>query len=97
MTTPLDAPLYRYEDPETGETKDWPLLPTGTVFEFHSPYQYGPTDMPEAEFAARKGTPATVVAHITEAGPDTDEEVLPLYRVRFEDGREIDAWPEEVE
>jgi hypothetical protein len=27
---------------------------------------------------------------------DHDEEVLPMYLIRFEDGQEIEAWPEEI-
>lgn len=94
----MDAPAYRYVDQETGEAKDWPLLPTGTVFTFDSPYQYGPTGMSDDLFDARKGTQAEVVGHITEPSDDTDEECLPLYLIRFlADGLEFAAWPEEVE
>ncbi len=76
------------------------LIPVGTPFTFTTPYQYGPDDMSDAEFAARVGTDATVIGHITADGPHEgwDEEALPVYRIRFtSDGREIVAWPEEVE
>jgi hypothetical protein len=46
---------------------------------------HGPYD----QFADRKGQTATVVAHITEDGP--------MYTIRFGDGFETEAWPEEVE
>lgn len=89
--------VYRYTD-EDGEEQEHALVAVGTEFDFHSPYQYGPAGWTDEAFAARKGTTATVVGHITEADDTVDEENLPMYRVRFEaDGIEIEAWPEEVE
>ncbi len=42
------------------------------------------------------GQPFTVVGPAAGADPDSDT-FGPTYRIRFEDGTEIDAWPEEVE
>lgn len=55
---------------------------------FRTPYQ---------QHAARDGQAFTVVRKITEPDDEHDEEVLPMYAIRFADGVEIDAWPEEVE
>lgn len=43
------------------------------------------------------GEPFTVLEHVTEPRERYDAEALPVYRIRFIDGTEIDAWPEEVE
>lgn len=52
---------------------------------------------PYDQFAERRYEPFTVLTVITEPIPYVyDEEVLPMYRIRFMDGTEIDAWPEEV-
>jgi hypothetical protein len=37
-----------------------------------------------------------VVKVIDQPDKDHDEEVLPMFLIHFEDGREIDAWPEEL-
>lgn len=42
------------------------------------------------------GQPFTIVAVIDEPDDTHDAEVLPMYRIRFADGFEVDAWPEEV-
>lgn len=49
------------------------------------------------QYAARDGQPFEVVEKITEANDKFDAEVLPMYRIRFEDGEVIDAFPDEVE
>ncbi len=36
-------------------------------------------------------------ASITDADAERDVKVLPMDRIRFADGTEIEAWPEEVE
>lgn len=90
------GPVYVGTD-DDGQPYEHPLVPVGTPFAFHSPYQYGPTGWTDEAFAARKGAQAEVVGHITTADESTDEESLPMYRVRFADGVEIVAWPEEVE
>lgn len=33
----------------------------------------------------------------TEVIAEIDQGIMPMYRIRFSDGEEIDAWPEEVE
>lgn len=55
---------------------------------FTTPYQ---------QHADREGQPFEVLAKVTEPGDHHDAEVLPMYRIRFQDGTEVDAWPEEVE
>lgn len=52
---------------------------------------------PFDQYANREGQRFNVLAKITEPDEDHDAEVLPMYRIRFDDGFEIDAWPEEVE
>lgn len=56
-------------------------------------------DSPYQEYADRVGQPFELVGEVdpSEPGHEHDpEEVGVLYRIRFEDGTEIDAWPEEV-
>jgi hypothetical protein len=45
----------------------------------------------------REGQRFEVVRKITEPDENFDEESLPMYRIRFEDGFETDAFPSEVE
>ncbi len=52
---------------------------------------------PFDQYSERKGQPFEVVGKITEPDADHDFEVLPMYRIRFADGVEIEAWPDEVE
>lgn len=54
---------------------------------FRSPYD---------QHADRNGQPFTLIRSITEPDDKHDEEVLPMHVIRFEDGTEIEAWPEEV-
>lgn len=51
---------------------------------------------PYSQYAGRDGQPCTIVRKITEADDRHDQEVLPMYVVRFPDGQEIEAWPEEI-
>ena len=51
---------------------------------------------PFEQHADRRGQGFRVLRVITEPDETHDAEVLPMYRIRFEDGFEIDAWPEEV-
>jgi hypothetical protein len=58
---------------------------------------------PYDQYAAREGQPFTVLRKITRHNlarqPDAanyDPEVLPMYGIKFIDGCEIVAWPEEV-
>lgn len=52
---------------------------------------------PFEQYADREGQPFEVLAKIETPDQDHDEEVLPMYQIRFPDGFETDAWPEEVE
>jgi hypothetical protein len=60
---------------------------TGKTFTFHSPYD---------QYAERIGQRATVLGMVPHKDFDYAE-CGPMYRIRFEDGGEIEAWPEEVE
>lgn len=51
---------------------------------------------PYSQYEARAGQAFDVVRVITEADATHDDEVLPMYVIRFTDGTEIEAWPEEV-
>lgn len=51
---------------------------------------------PFDQFADRVGQPYTYLGAITEPDNGHDEEVLPMYRIRFADGVEIETWPEEI-
>lgn len=44
----------------------------------------------------REGEPFTLVCVIDQPDQTHDAEVLPMYLIRFADGTEIEAWPEEV-
>ena len=63
------------------------LVPDSFAKEFRTPYE---------QYADRRGQAFTVERIIMEPGPDFDEEVLPMYAIRFPDGEKISAWPEEV-
>lgn len=64
------------------------LRPIGDSFTFTSPYD---------QHADRIGQQATVTRHYTEDDDQHDiSEVGPMYGIRFADGTEIEAWPEEV-
>jgi hypothetical protein len=69
---------------------------------FQSPWTIGPENCPDIQ--TRNGQPFTTVRKITARNlrkqpdaSDFDREVLPMYGIRFADGVEILAWPEEVE
>lgn len=51
---------------------------------------------PFDQYRHLEGHSFRVLAIIDEADATHDEEVLPMYRIAFRDGREIEAWPEEV-
>lgn len=53
-------------------------------------------DSPYQQYADRIGQPFTVLSVIDKPDEHHDEEVLPMYRIRFSDGFETEAWPEEV-
>lgn len=54
---------------------------------FASPYE---------QYAERRGEPFTLLGEIPAEGHH-DEECSPMYLIRFDDGTEIEAWPEEVD
>ena len=54
-------------------------------------------ETPYTEYNGRNGQYFDVIEIISEPKPGYDAEVLPMYRIQFEDGTIIDAWPEEVE
>lgn len=66
---------------------DHTIVPESFAKAFRTPYR---------QYADRRGETFAVVRIITEAGPNFDEEVLPMYEIRFADGKVINAWPEEV-
>lgn len=51
---------------------------------------------PFEQYAAREGQPCEVLRWVTDPDADHDAEVLPMAVIRFADGVEIEAWPEEV-
>ncbi|KKM03831.1 hypothetical protein LCGC14_1770540 [marine sediment metagenome] len=51
---------------------------------------------PWEQYAHRVGQRFEVLSVIDTPDKDHDAEVLPMYRIRFEDGHITDAWPEEV-
>lgn len=54
---------------------------------FQSPYD---------QYKNRIGQTFQVIRAITKPDKDHDKEVLPMYAIKFPDGKEIEAWPEEV-
>ncbi len=52
---------------------------------------------PYTQHASRKGQRFEVVRQITEPDATHDAEALPMYVIRFDDGAEIEAFPEEVQ
>jgi hypothetical protein len=54
---------------------------------FESPYD---------QYETRNGQHFEIVREISEADELHDAEVLPMYVIRFDDGCEIEAWPEEI-
>jgi hypothetical protein len=51
---------------------------------------------PFTQFKDREGQSFKVLTVIVEPDAEHDEEVLPMYRIQFEDGEVIEAWSEEV-
>jgi hypothetical protein len=51
---------------------------------------------PFSQYAERDGQPFEIVGVIAAADDHHDQEVLPMYLIRFPDGEQIEAWPEEV-
>ena len=82
-------------DPEWPESAPYALPPIGSRQTFRSPYEYGPDHLPN--LADVRGQTVTVTGHIIAADSEHDAEVLPMLRVAFDSGVEIEAWPEEIE
>jgi hypothetical protein len=89
-----------------GEYSKTPRLPTNEGGHMTAEYEIPnvkPGDRrifggPYQEHRARHGQTCVIVRVIDVADDDHDEEVLPMYAVRFEgDGVEFDAWPEEIQ
>jgi hypothetical protein len=57
------------------------------TYTFRTPYE---------QYRNRDGESIEIVRKIETPDEEHDEEVLPMYVVRFEDGTEIEAWPEEL-
>jgi hypothetical protein len=51
---------------------------------------------PFDQYAERVGEPFVLVGFIDQPDGEHDEEVLPMFKIRFADCEEIEAWPEEV-
>ena len=54
---------------------------------FNSPYD---------QYRHRNGHIFEIVREITKPDKEHDAEVLPMFLIRFEDGLQIEAWPEEI-
>ena len=51
---------------------------------------------PHEQYKEREGQTCVIVREITEPDDDHGAEILPMYVIRFSDGVEIEAWPEEI-
>ena len=54
---------------------------------FNTPYQ---------QYKEREGQECEFVQVICSPTPDIDEECLPMFKMRFPDGKTLDVWPEEL-
>lgn len=50
----------------------------------------------DSQLLDRNATPVEVIGHITEPNDEYDAEVLPMVKVRFEDGFETAVWSDEL-
>jgi hypothetical protein len=62
-------------------------IEAGQRFTFTSPFE---------QYGSRVGQAATVLGPVDPDTYDADE-CGPMWHVRFEDGTEIEAWPEEID
>lgn len=53
---------------------------------FQSPYD---------QYAERNGQPFEILYEI-KGDPNIDPECLPMYKIKFQDGTEMEVWPEEI-
>ena len=51
---------------------------------------------PYGQYQDRNGQAFEIVRKISEEDGEHDAEVLPMFVIRFPDGIEIEAWPEEI-
>ena len=63
------------------------MMPVMTSRTFNTPFE---------QYRIHDGKTCTLVRTIVESDDDHDEESLPMHVVRFDDGTEIEAWPEEL-
>ncbi len=52
---------------------------------------------PWDDYRHRNGQPCKVLKGFYEPDEEHDQEVLPMYEIRFDDGEVIDAYPEELQ
>ncbi len=86
----MDEPTYQEMTPEQMKSlRDFPhsyCYKEGKFLEtFQSPY---------LQYAHRIGCKFTVLRELTDV--ERDPEVGPMWKIQFEDGSVIDAWPEEI-
>ena len=73
------------------------MAEVGAEVMFVTPYTMGPEGWTDEAFTARQNSPATIVERYDKNTPTHDfDEVGPMYRIRFSDGVEMTAWPEEI-
>lgn len=48
------------------------------------------------QHSERNGQPFTIIGYIDQVDDGHDAESLPMFKIRFEDGEEIEAWPYEL-
>jgi hypothetical protein len=70
------------------------LLAAGDRGVFRSPYTTGTKSV--ASVRSIQGMGLTVLRVVTEPGGGYDEDPLPMYEIRLDDGLKISAYPEEV-
>lgn len=62
-------------------------LEVGVRTVFRTPYE---------QYSAHDGKACEVIRVISEPDDQHDAECLPMFGIRFDDGTEIEAWPEEI-
>lgn len=48
------------------------------------------------QYAERNGQPFAIIGYIDDVDAEHDQESLPMFKIRFEDGEEVEAWPDEI-
>ena len=73
------------------------MITPGDRFTFTTPWTIGPVGWSDEDFLARVGTEAVVVGLAPDDEYDRDD-VGDMFIIRFTaDGREMTAWPEEID